>query len=789
MQYQEFLSSKRRIFTPTGIDISTDELNPKLFEFQRDIVAWALRKGKACVFLSTGLGKTAVQLEWANQIIKRKLGSRVLIVAPLAVASQTVNEGLKFNISVCQVRTNEEIKDGINITNYELLERLDLQQFAGVVLDESSILKSYTSKTRNLIISSFESAAFKLACTATPAPNDHMELGNHAEFVGVCSRTEMLSTFFVHDGSETSKWRLKGHAQTDFWKWMASWAVMLSKPSDAGYDVAGYDLPALHTHQVTVDDLDATNALAAMKARRRSEKVSLELARELRNVSLAKRVAAAAEIVNREPNKQWVVWCDLNNESEALAAAIPDSIEVVGSDKPEFKEQTFNDFAAGKVRILISKPSIAGFGMNWQNCQNTVFVGLSYSFEAYYQAVRRFWRFGQTQEVNAYVVTSSAEGAVVKAIQDKETKFHAMLKGMISATQEITKENIRSTHRQEAEYREDIMKGKNWKMFLGDSCEVLKRFPADKIGFSVYSPPFASLYTYSNSERDLGNATNEDEFFKHFEFIVNEIYRVTMPGRLSAVHCMLLPTSKERNGYIGLKDFRGDIIRLFQKAGFIFHSEVAIWKNPVIAMQRTKALGLLHKTIRKDSAMSRCGINDYLITFRKPGVNPEPIAHTHESFPVSMWQQFASPVWADINPSDTLQYRSARANNDERHICPLQLEVIKRAVYLWSNPGDIVLSPFAGIGSEGWQSISMGRKFVGVELKQSYFDAACVNLANREQELDSEGADLSCPQFNVFNGRQTYGRPKDSLAVIDSEDEIEADISDDSSFDAVAASN
>jgi DNA modification methylase len=775
VDYQDFLQSKRRTFVPTGIDVPTTYLNSKLFDFQKDIVRWALLKGKACIFLSTGLGKTAIQLEWASQVYK-ETRDKVLILAPLAVAAQTVAEGCKFGISVNYFRDASGIKPGINITNYEMLGKFDCSQFAGVVLDESSILKSYTSKTRGQIIESFQGTPFRLACTATPAPNDHMELGNHAEFVGVMTRTEMLSLFFVHDGGETSKWRLKKHAAEDFWKWMASWAVMLSKPSDVGYDTVGYELPPLNVHEVVVDDAGATARLAEMKAERRVKRVSLDEARQLRNISLTKRVEAAAKIVNDAPNRQWVVWCDLNDESAALAAAIPGAVEVVGADSPEFKEDAFNKFTAGEIRVLVTKPSIAGFGMNWQNCSSTVFVGLSYSFEAYYQAVRRFWRFGQTNPVDAFIVTSSAEAGVVEAIKVKEQKFGEMLSGMISATQEITKENIKQTHRASDPYSEDRASGKNWTMLLGDSCARMKEVPDDSVGFSVFSPPFASLYTYSNSERDLGNCNGDAEFFKHFDFIIKELHRITMPGRLVSVHCMLLPTSKERNGYIGIRDFRGDVIKAFQAAGFIFHSEVAIWKNPVIAMQRTKALGLLHKTIRKDSAMSRNGINDYLVTFRKPGENAEPISHTHETFPVSMWQQFASPVWADINPNNTLQFRSARDNNDERHICPLQLSVIERAIYLWSNPGDLVFSPFAGIGSEGWQAIHMGRRFLGVELKQSYFSAAANNLTTKEGELEATGPNLKCPVFNVFNGRETYGKPKDPEPVtqIDEMEEAEA---------------
>ncbi len=273
-----------------------------------------------------------------------------------------------------------------------------------------------------------------------------------------------------------------------------------------------------------------------------------------------------------------------------------------------------------------------------------------------------------------------------------------------------------------------VKEGRNYVAYHADTIDVARAMPSDSVDFSVFSPPFASLYTYSNSPRDLGNVRTHEEFFAHYDFLIKEQYRVMRPGRLLSFHCMDLPTSKARDGYIGIRDFRGDLIRAHQKHGFIYHSAVCIWKDPVTAMQRTKALGLLHKTIRKDSCMSRQGIPDYVVTMRKPGENTKPVAHTHEEFPVSRWQRYASPVWMDINPSETLQYRAAREHEDERHVCPLQLEVIRRCVEIWSRPDDLVWSPFMGVGSEGHVALQMGRKFIGAELKGSYFEMAVKNL-------------------------------------------------------------
>lgn len=717
VNYEEFLARKRFEAPACGLD-NVPPLNPALFDFQRDIVGWALRRGRAAVFADCGMGKTPMQLEWAKHV-----PGDVLILAPLAVSAQTVREGRKFGIDVNPCRSQADVKPGINITNYEMLEHFDAEHFTGVVLDESSIIKAYDGKTRTQIIDAFKRTPFRLACTATPAPNDYMELGNHAEFLGSMSRTEMLATFFVHDGGETQKWRLKGHAEAEFWRWLASWAVMIRKPSDLGYDDGAFTLPELVTHEVVVRvDAPTQGFLFPVEAQTLQERIAA------RRDTLAERVADCAAIVNQS-SEPFLVWCNLNAESEALVRAIPGAAEVKGSDSNELKERRMEDFAAGRLRVLVTKPSICGYGMNWQHCHQMAFVGLSDSWEQYYQAVRRCWRFGQTKPVQAYLITAETEGAVLANIKRKESDAAKMAEEMVVHMRDLNQRDIRGGLTKMSDtYTETVEAGDGWEMRLGDCVEHVSRLDADSIDFSIYSPPFASLYTYSNSDRDMGNCKDDAEFMEHYQFLLRELFRVTKPGRLTSFHCMNLPTSKQNHGYIGIRDFRGELIRAHEAEGWIFHSEVCIWKDPVTAMQRTKALGLLHKQIKKDSCMSRQGIPDYLVTMRKPGDNPDPVSHTNETFPVGDWQKIASPVWMDINPSDTLQYMSAREHNDERHICPLQLEVIRRALRLWSRPGDRVLSPFGGIGSEGFVSLQMGRKFLGVELKRSYFEQAVKNL-------------------------------------------------------------
>lgn len=719
--YEWFLKRKR--FTPIMSGLAKiPPLNLAMFPHQHDVTAWALRLGRAAAFCGTGLGKSFIELEWAR-VVQEHTKLPVLLLAPLAVAYQMVTEGQKFGIEAIYCKESADSNVHIITTNYERMTAFDPADYSGVVLDESSILKSFDGKTRGDLIEAFRDTPYKLAATATPAPNDHMELGNHAEFLGVMTATEMLSMFFTHDGGETQKWRLKGHARKEFWKWVCSWAVNIRKPSDVGYDDGPFVLPELIYHEHIVDvDTPSDGMLFAMPAETLGERLAA------RRSTVDDRVEEVKRIVESQPEQTWLIWCNLNRESEAINDALLGSVELTGSDSPEDKAALSLQFAQGQIPIMVSKASILGFGVNYQVCSHMIFAGVNDSWEQFFQAVRRCWRFGQTNPVHVHIIAASTEGNVLENLKRKERDAEQMANEMVENMQDLTRMNLTGTVRSESIYTRASVDGEGWVMHLADCVELAREIPTDSMHYSVYSPPFDSLYTYSNSERDLGNARGKDEFWEHYRFLVKEQFRAMMPGRLVSIHCMNLPTSKVRDGWIGIRDFRGEIIREFEQAGFIYHSEVCIWKDPVTAMQRTKALGLLHKQIRKDSCMSRQGIPDYLVTMRKPGENPERVGHTPEEFPVQLWQQYASPVWMDINPSDTLQYRSAREHNDERHICPLQLEVIRRAVKLWTNPGDTVWSPFAGIGSEGFVSLEMGRKFIGSELKESYYRQACKNL-------------------------------------------------------------
>lgn len=443
--YSEFIARKLSSVPPTGI-MRPVVLSDGLFDFQDAMVRWALRRGRAAIFADTGLGKSRMQLAWADAV-HRETGHDVLILAPLAVAAQTVSEGAEIGVEVNQCRDGAEVQPGITITNYDRLHRFDTSRFGAVVLDESSIIKHHNSKTLALLLEAFAQTPFKLCATATPAPNDWTELGTHAEFLGICTQTEMLAEYFVHDGGDTQTWRLKGHARQQFWRWVASWAALVRKPEDLGFNGDRYRLPALHVHQHTTPTaMAATDGmLFALEANTLSER------RDARRASLAGRVEACAAKVNADM-EPWIVWCDLNAEGDALRAAIPDAVEIRGSDDPDVKEQRLVDFAAGRIRVLVTKPKIAGFGLNWQHCARMAFVGVTDSWEAYYQAVRRCWRFGQAREVEVNIYASDLEGAVVNNLQRKERDALAMADSLSAETHDAVMQEVTGVVRQSNPY-------------------------------------------------------------------------------------------------------------------------------------------------------------------------------------------------------------------------------------------------------------------------------------------------------------------------------------------------
>ena len=431
MRYEDFLKKKEFTVTQKGIEV--DKLNDHLFDYQKAIVKWALRKGRAALFEDTGLGKTIQQLSWAEEVY-RYTKKPVLILAPLAVSEQTAKEALKFDIQCRLCESQEDVVNGINITNYEKIHKFDTACFAGIVLDESSIIKSYSGKTTKDLQERFAKTPFKLCCTATPSPNDYTEIGTTSEFLGIMPRSEMLSTFFINDSikkkgkQDRIGWRLKGHAEKEFFKWISTWAMMIKNPSNIGFDGSMFELPELKIHEIVIESEPDENSLFVEYAETLTER------REARKQSALERVKIANEIASK--TDQCLVWCDYNYESEMLHKTIEGSVEVKGSDDPEHKKKAMIGFANGDLKILVSKPSICGFGMNWQNCNKMIFCGLSDSYEQFYQAIRRCWRFGQKKEVDVYVIISEKEMNVLANIKRKQQEHERMSHEMIAIMSE-----------------------------------------------------------------------------------------------------------------------------------------------------------------------------------------------------------------------------------------------------------------------------------------------------------------------------------------------------------------
>ena len=715
LDYKEFLETKRKIFVESGFDINENELNNNLFDFQKFIVKSALKKGRFAIFADCGLGKTLMQLSWANAVFNHT-NKKVLILAPLAVSGQTKQEAIKFGINM----------DSFDIINYEQLSNLDCSIYSGIVLDESSILKNYNGSTKQLILDTFKNHKYKLACTATPSPNDHIELGNHAEFLNVMTSKEMVSIFFINDAFNKdhtiSKWRLKKHSTNDFWNWVSSWSLMLSNPTDIGFLGDGYILPELFMNELQIEVDKKSNG----KLFNDINVSATDFYKELK-VTQENRVNAVAEILNNS-TENFIVWIKSNDEEAELMKLVPDAVCVNGSDKPEIKEKRLLGFANNEFRILVTKTKIAQFGLNYQNCKNQIFLSFDFSFEGLYQAIRRSWRFGQKNNVNITLVTVETMGNVIESIKEKQLKFENMQKEM----QRAMNESNSSIHKTDDKFRTEV--GNNWTLVNGDSTEYIKTISDNSIDYTFFSPPFSDLYMYSSDPRDLSNNSSYSNFFKHFEFMIPELLRITKSGRLVSMHCTQLSKSKGRDGKLEIIDFRGDLIRAMQKYGFTFHAEVAIWKDPKIIAQRTKNMQLLHATTKKDSTVNRMGFPDYLLTFKKDGENLEPVNHDKNGIDFKYWCKIAEPIWleGEIEAGDVLSVKEAKAQHDEKHMTPTQKEPIKRLLELYTNPNDLVFSPFNGIGTEGYVSLEQGRRYLGVELKESYFDLSIKNLNNAE---------------------------------------------------------
>lgn len=747
--YESYLLTKQHIVSNKGIIIDRKLIHPMLFEWQKDIVVWAMRKGQSAVFLDTGLGKTFIQLEWV-----RLLAQNTLIIAPLSVARQTVREARKIDVDVRYVRNQKDITPSHNIwiTNYEMIEEFDFSQFGAVVLDESSILKSVGGATRRKLIDVCQSVPLRLCCTATPAPNDYIELGNHAAFLGICTAAEMLATFFINANKEHTlhygdmafrrkgsnqngtEWRLKHYAEEPFFEWLASWAITMTKPSDLGYDDDGFILPPLTVTPIYIssdykpdDQLFFTGLHGiADRARARAATVDSKLA------TLLELVAAS--------DGQVIVWCGLDRESQQVTAMLgSDAREVKGSDAIGYKVDTLEAFQDGQFNILVTKGKIAGYGMNFQNAHTAIFFGINDSWEMFYQCIRRQWRYGQTKPVDVYVVMNDTDEEIYQNIMRKDAMAKRLKNKLIEQIKNYEKGELGLNASVREDYREETQHGENWLGIMGDSAKRLPEIAENSIDLSIYSPPFADLFTYTASVRDLGNSRDWPEFFGHYAFIIQEILRVTKPGRLTCVHTSDVPAMQQRDGYIGLRDFPGAVIRAYEQEGWIFTGRAFVQKNPQAQAIRVKSKALLFVQLRKDSADSRPALVDQILLFKKPGENEVPIKPVENGeLDNETWIEWANGIWLGIRETATLQFSKARGDDDEKHIAPLQLGTIERCIKLYSNPGEMVLTPFGGIGSEAYMAIKLGRKATLLELKPEYYKVAVANMMKGNAERNAQ---------------------------------------------------
>ncbi len=725
--YDLFLEQKVLRAQVVGLELNDSDINQKLYDFQRAIVLWALRLGRAAVFADCGLGKSFIQIEWARLIQKIK-GGVCLIVAPLSVAEQTIAEALKLRVKIKYAEGPEAIDAaGLWITNYERVEKFVGFLLSAVVLDESSILKSIDGKTRKLLLDHFTDVPYRLCCTATPCPNDIAEIANHAQFLSIMTRQEMLGMFFVHD---QDGWRLRGHARAGFFRWMASWAMALKSPSDLGYDGSRFKLPELRIQ----DELIETEVYKTGTGILYGKLGGITGRSKARKQSVGDRVDRAvrlAESLKESLKGQGIIWCGLNDEALSISKRLNGlSVEIHGSQSSSEKRKRIVDFTSGVHRILVTKPSIVGFGLNLQNANWMIFLGLNDSYETYYQCIRRVWRFGQKRDVDVYIVLTDREAGIAKNVWHKEQESNTLTMEIIASMKEWEVAALKGKAVKE-DYAQKTHKGNGWELTCGDSVEEMKKMKDSSIDLSVFSPPFLSLYTYSESERDMGNSLSEDQFFTHFQYVIDHLLRVTKPGRNCCVHVANVIASLVRDGFIGIKNFRGHVVDKFVASGWVYHAEVAIDKDPQAVAIRTHAKGLGFGQLKKDASWMSPALADYILVFRKPGDNVKPVTPDVSN---EEWIEWARPIWYNIRPTDTLNTTEAKSEKDDRHIAPLQLGVIERCVRLWSSPGDTVFSPFAGIGSEGFVAVSQKRKFKGIELKDLYAETAVKNLMRAENK-------------------------------------------------------
>ncbi len=738
-----------------------------LFDYQRWVVDRALERERFAAFLTTGLGKTAIQLEWARHVAARS-GGRVLIVAPLNIVRQTANEASKFygdSFTVADLRNRADLDEwcrngsGVAITNYEKLDgETRPLSVDGVVLDESSILKNSNGVRRQALVAAFQGVRWKLACSATPAPNDRVEYAEHAYWLGIVRSTrEFLAAFFVNRDGD---WQLKAHGAESFYNHLAAWSVFMVDPEHFRFTGTDTTLPPLNVSFPHVDSTVVqqersrqfeTGSQASLFGATPGGITSRTKLMQIANGFLldggkasrfdSHKPTRVAELANdTHGDEQVIVWVTFDEEGDHLETLIPDSVHISGRTKVAERDRLIDEFCAGNSpRVLILKPSMFGFGLNMQTCRVQVFSSITDSFERYFQSVRRSWRFGQNKAVNVYIPTTGFDEAIIQNVMNKQSTYEEDAKLQESAFVRILRPRDST---EKANYMPDMIEERDrtesdsWTMVNADSIVHMEHvMEPQSVDLAVFSPPFANLFTYSSEAGDMGNVKSDPEYRLQWKWFAERIMRVMKPGRIVAVHCMDVIRFAGTYGHRHTYDYPSDLRAGMEDAGFLYRARISIDKNPQIQATRTKDQNLLFATLVRNALDSHPQAGEYVLVFSAPGEPETPVLAPDVTN--QEWIRWAHHVWYDIRETDVLNAALGKEDEDERHICPLQLGLIERCVRLWSNPGETVFSPFAGIGSEGHEAISWGRKFYGVELKEAYYRTACKFLSERESELET----------------------------------------------------
>lgn len=730
-------------------DRSTAIMAPHLHEYQRFAVAFAVARRRAALFLECGLGKTSIALAWAGHA----RGSPTMVCAPLAAQNEFVNERDKFfpGVEVAQVATGDvdawlAHPSGVAlVTHHAFIQPRDLSGLSHFVLDESSILKSGEGRIAMNLVASCRSVPNRLALSATPAPNDPTEYATHATWLGYMkSDAEFRARFFVRDGKE---WRIKGHAVKALPWWLSRFALWMSHPSAYGMPCDALPADDYRVHYVNIGSshVDVERDLFGTP----SGNMDMSSRSKIRN-SLYASDERTEKVIGLIRGKRAIVWAIRNKHADALEKAAKEAgmraAQIAGTTSPEDRAAAVRAFKAGDIDVLVSKASVIGHGVNLQEADAMVFAGYDESYEAMHQAIRRAHRQGRTGELDVYMVVAPEEVPVIRTLEAKRDRWIADAARQEAEFVEALQNDLESYRKgvfmereKEIGVRFDDVETDHFRMMHGDCVERMGEMDDRSVDMSVFSPPFASLFTYSSEAEDMGNCSDDggEEFNIHFRHFARELFRVMKPGRVVALHLSQIVAFRARHGRKGIRDFRGSVVNAMEDVGFHYYGEFVIPKNPQAAAIRTKSERLQFSQFKRDSLESSPALNDYMLEFRRPGTQSVPV---HNDVSNEEWIRWASGVWGDISETDVLSYHAARGDNDEKHICPLQLTVIERCVRLWSNPGEVVFSPFAGIGSEVYTAIRQRRFGVGVELKPEYYEQAVANCMRAESETHHQAS-------------------------------------------------